>query len=178
MSYDYCDFFKLSQNYTYTDLKHSYENKLHEINNFNVPDIDKSFYRYQVKNLYESAFHNLNKVNNYININNYTKIKRFKKNDDITDLELKFENVLIENNIKNNAKNNATDYSNITMNSYREINNDDNTKTVIEEIKMNNNGEINNIIKSYIKLESGEKIDILYEDAIKNFTKKRKLILE
>lgn len=173
MSYDYCDFFKLSENYTYTDLKHSYEKKLYEITNFNVPDIDKSFYRYQVKSLYESAFHNLNKLNklnHYININSHTKIKRFKKNDDISDLELKFENVLLENNTKST--------STITMNSYREINNDDKTKTVIEEIKMNNNGEINNIIKSYIKLENGEKIDILYEDAIKNFTKKRKLIFE
>jgi hypothetical protein len=64
------------------------------------------------------------------------------------------------------------------MNSYREVNNSDNTKTVIEEIKMNNNGEVNNIVKSYIKLENGEKIDILYEDAIQNFTKKRKIILE
>jgi len=170
MSYDYYNFFELSQNYTYSDLKHSYENKLNEINNFNIPDIDKSFYRYQVKDLYESAFNNLNKVNRYINVNNHTKIKRFKKNDDITDLELKFKNVLLGDN--------STNTSTITMNSYREVNNSDNTKTVIEEIKMNNNGEVNNIVKSYIKLENGEKIDILYEDAIQNFTKKRKIILE
>jgi len=163
-SYDYYEFFNLSKNYTYKDLKHSYENKLYEITNFNIPDIDKSFYRYQVKDLYETAFRNLNKINHKINHKIITKLK---KDNDISDLETKFENILI---------NKETPY--VTMNSYREINNNDNTKTVIEEIKMNNNGEINNIIKSYIKLENGEKIDILYEEAIQNFTKKRKMILD
>jgi len=171
MSYDYYDFFKLSKNYTYSDLKHSYENKLYEINNFNVPDMDKEFYRNQVKNLYQSAFNDLTRINNYVKINDFSKVKRFKNNDIISDLQLNFENILIEKNIEK-SKNN----SHITMNSYREINNNDKTKTVIEEIKTNTNGKINNIIKSYIKLENGEKIDILYEDAINNFTKKRKII--
>jgi hypothetical protein len=150
------NFFNLKKDYTFHDLYKSYNNKISDIHKFKVSDMDKEFYKNQVKNIYDEAFMNLfNKkqkytLNNCVNINN---------------LHTKFSRI--------NLKNKDQDYP--IYESYKEFEDENNMKIIIKENKIIENNEVKNIIITYKENEKGDQTPIDYLEAIDKFNKKRKL---
>ena len=125
MSISIYTFFNLKKDYTFNDLYHSYNNKINDINTFKVSDLDKQFYKNQIRNIYDEAFINLfNKKKINVNINN---------------LHTKFSKINLEKKEQNHP----------IYESYREFEDENNTKIVIKESKSLENNEMKNIIITY-----------------------------
>lgn len=151
MSISIYTFFNLKKDYTFDDLYHSYNNKINDINTFKVSDLDKQFYKNQIRNIYDEAFINLfNKKKNDVNINN---------------LHTKFSKINLEKKEQNRP----------IYESYKEFEDENNTKIIIKESKTLENNEMRNIIITYKENKEGNQIPIDYLEAIDKFNKKRKL---
>jgi hypothetical protein len=150
MSVDFRKFFNLKNDYTKDELVSSYNNKLTEIDRMNISQVDKEYYKQNVKNSYLHA-------NKYINRKDNKYINQKDNNN--------FDIVNYSNNLFNNFFNNfnfdtsiipsKTSHFSQYQSSYSQVLNPDKSVTVIKNSITNNNGNINKSIKKYKKYQDG-----------------------